>query len=486
MRRRGDAPGAGGGTWAEDGTIVFVPALGPGVSLWRVSSAGGKPEPLASPLRGEFNQTWPQVLPGGRGVLYTAPDRPGAVNDANLVVQPLPSGAPKVVQRGGYHGRYLPSGHLLYLHDGVLFAVPFDLDRLQSTGQATTVLDSMTSSMHYGQRTVCRVDRGHARVHARAKHRRGAAGRVDGSRREDHPVVGHPCELVQRSFRSRWTPARGGDFIRTKRPTSGSTTGTATRPTPLTRDPASELKAVWTPDGRRIAFNSNRDNSPHNLYWQRADGTGNAQRLTKSTNSQWPVSWHPSGKFLAFEEHKPGTNLDKDWDLMILPMEGDEVIGLETWNADRIPRQSVRGDAAELFAGRADGSRISRTKRDAMRCTCGLFVAPVTDGGYRPAAAPFPPGRAPNASCSSVSNGQIMVAAYAVEGDAFRAEKPRLLPNARYRAAGPARMFDLHPDGERFAVAPAAQAEEGAKRDKVAVILNFFDELRRVAPGTTR
>ena len=57
-------------------------------------------------------------------------------------------------------------------------------------------------------------------------------------------------------------------------------------------------------------------------------------------------------------------------------------------------------------------------------------------------------------------NGQIMVAAYEVEGEAFRAEKPRLLPNARYRAAGPARMFDLHPDGERFAVAPAAQAEE--------------------------
>ena len=78
-----------------------------------------------------------------------------------------------------------------------------------------------------------------------------------------------------------------------------------------------------------------------------------------------------------------------------------------------------------------------------------------------------------------------MVAAYAVEGDAFRAEKPRVLPNARYSVAGPARMFDLHPDGERFAVAPAAQAE-GAKRDKVVVILNFFDELRRVAPGTTR
>ena len=56
------------------------------------------------------------------------------------------------------------------------------------------------------------------------------------------------------------------------------------------------------------------------------------------------------------------------------------------------------------------------------------------------------------------------------------------LPNARYSAMRPGRMFDLHPDGERFALAPAAQAEEGAKRDKVVVILNFFDELRRISP----
>jgi hypothetical protein len=72
------------------------------------------------------------------------------------------------------------------------------------------------------------------------------------------------------------------------------------------------------------------------------------------------------------------------------------------------------------------------------------------------------------------ADGQIMVAAYTVEGDAFRAEKPRVLSNARYSAMGPARMFDLSPDGLRFAVAPAAQPEEGRKRDSVVVILNFF------------
>ena len=53
------------------------------------------------------------------------------------------------------------------------------------------------------------------------------------------------------------------------------------------------------------------------LYWQRADGTGDAERLTVAKNPQWPVSWHPSGKFLAFEEDTSETS----WDLMILPMD---------------------------------------------------------------------------------------------------------------------------------------------------------------------
>ena len=79
-------------------------------------------------------------------------------------------------------------------------------------------------------------------------------------------------------------------------------------------------------------------------------------------------------------------------------------------------------------------------------------------------------------------NGQIMVAPYAVEGDSFRAEKPRLWSEGRFVTRGLNRMFDLHPDGERFALAPVAQTPSGAKQDHVTFIFNFFDELRRIAP----
>ena len=112
------APNGRGGTWLEDGTIVFTPHEGRNARLLRVSAAGGTPNPLTSLDKGETTQRWPQVLPGGNAVLYTSSNGPGDFSEANLVMQPLPGGERKIVQRGGYHGRYLLSGHLVYIRDG--------------------------------------------------------------------------------------------------------------------------------------------------------------------------------------------------------------------------------------------------------------------------------------------------------------------------------------------------------------------------------
>jgi hypothetical protein len=71
---------------------------------------------------------------------------------------------------------------------------------------------------------------------------------------------------------------------------------------------------------------------------------------------------------------------------------------------------------------------------------------------------------------------------YSADGHTFRAEKARLWSEVRYQTRGPSRMFDLHPDGERFALAAAPRTTVGAPLDEVVFIFNFFDELRRVAP----
>ena len=73
-----------------------------------------------------------------------------------------------------------------------------------------------------------------------------------------------------------------------------------------------------------------------------------------------------------------------------------------------------------------------------------------------------------------------------VEGDSFRAEKPRLWSEARYLARPRQRSSDLHPDGERFALAAVPETQATARQDKVVFIFSFFDELRRVAPATRK
>jgi eukaryotic-like serine/threonine-protein kinase len=83
-----------------------------------------------------------------------------------------------------------------------------------------------------------------------------------------------------------------------------------------------------------------------------------------------------------------------------------------------------------------------------------------------------------------VNNGQLMVAPYAIEADSLSAEKPRLWSEGRFRASAASRMFDLHPDGDRFAI--AAQGPGGGTQDHVTFIFNFFDELRRIAPATRK
>jgi hypothetical protein len=77
---------------------------------------------------------------------------------------------------------------------------------------------------------------------------------------------------------------------------------------------------------------------------------------------------------------------------------------------------------------------------------------------------------------------RIMVAPYTLEGDSFRAEKPRLWSEGRFAALPVSGTFDLHPDGQRFAVLRAPEAAE-VKQDRVVFILNFFDELWRLAPA---
>ena len=295
-----DAPLGKGGSWADDGTIVFSPANSSGTTLLRVSAAGGKAEPVSPLAQDEVTQRFPQVLPGGKAVLFMGHNGTRNYEDANLVVQTLPSGPRKVVVRGGYYGRYLPSGHLTYIHEGTLFAVPFDLGRLETTGQPVPAIEGVSSGAGAGAGAQVAVSTNGTLVYL-------PGGTVSN---------GAPVHWVDRDGKTTFLRAAASNWSNVAFAPDGRRLAldindgrqtdvwiyewardTLSR---FTFDPANDEKPVWTPDGRRIVFASVRGRLPSQLYWQRADGTGEVQRLTDSKNPQFPASWHPSGKFLAF------------------------------------------------------------------------------------------------------------------------------------------------------------------------------------------
>ena len=307
-------------------------------------------------------------------------------------MQVLATGAAKIVQRGGYYGRVLASGHLVYVRDATLFAAPFDLDRLEVTGQPVPALEGVTTDSNVGgaqfdvsaSSTLVYVP-GQSISGGLPIHWMDQAGKTT-------PLRATPANWLNPHF------APDGRRLALE-VVSGQADvwiyewarDTFTR---MTLDPASDQKPVWAPDGRRIAFASARaDQSTSNLYWQQVDGTTEAQRLTESMNPQLPGSWHPNGKLLAFEEQISPTN----YDLMTLTMEGDDVLG---WKPGK-PTVFLNTPFIErepMFS--PDGRWLAYVSNETGRNEVFVrpFPGPVVNGRSRPGAVIIRHGRTPSPS----------------------------------------------------------------------------------------
>ena len=208
-----DAPDPRGGAWGEDGDIVFSLASSvssPRNSLLRVSSDGGTPQPATTLSDDEVTHRWPQVLPGARAILYTAHNRANNYADANIVVQTLPNGPRKILQRGGSFGRYVPSGHLVYVHDGTLFAAPFDHVALEVTGPGRPVIENIANKSCHRCCSVrfCRKWHGSLPTWTDLVH--GPPDRMDDTRRKDHSPSSHNRNLESSAILAGWYTSGDG------------------------------------------------------------------------------------------------------------------------------------------------------------------------------------------------------------------------------------------------------------------------------------
>ena len=152
----GDASNPFGASWGADDTILFGQPEG----IMRVSANGGTPELVVEAREGE-QVHGPQLLPGGEWVLFTLTTATGPTrwDQAQIVVESLESSERKVVILGGSDARYVPTGHLVYAFEGVLFAIAFDADSLETAGGAVSIVEGVQrslnlqdniASVHYG------------------------------------------------------------------------------------------------------------------------------------------------------------------------------------------------------------------------------------------------------------------------------------------------------------------------------------------------
>ena len=285
--------GFNNGAWGADGTIVYTDGYTRG--LLRVSSAGGIPEPVTTVEEGESRHDEPAFLPAGQGVLFHVWSE--SMTTAQLAVVDLRTGERRLLG-SGFSPQYVPTGHLIYARvGGSLWAVPFDADRLEMTGEPVPVFEGV------------RIENGSAVQFTFAKN--GSAAYIAGGTSEiDRTLVWVDRGGWEKSLPASPRPYEDAtvspDGTRVAVTVRGAdntdvwvwdlTADTLTR---LTFDAAVDQYPLWTQDSERVVFRSDREDG--GLFWKAADGTGATERLLPDANVLNPSTWSADGR-LIFED----------------------------------------------------------------------------------------------------------------------------------------------------------------------------------------
>ena len=370
--------------------------------------------------------------------------------------------------KGGRDARYSPTGHLLYVQNGVLLAVPFDSDTFTISQRPVSLIEGIasaavrTGTAHFNVSSngtlayVSEVSLSRSRSALVWVDRNGQMTQLhEGEGEYRHPRLAPDGRRVAFSLVQGNTADIWLYDIERESPERLTFGGRNAYP-------------IWTPDGKRITFGSGSRSGGFDLFWQVIDGSAEAEQLRESgaTNS-FPGSWSPDGSMLAF--HEANENMTRE-DLWIRPKEGQASVFLATEFVELTPQVSPDGQWVAYVSNQTGEPRV--------------FVQPFPDGGrvipVSAGAGTEPVWSRDRTQLFFRDDTQMMVVQVQLE-PTFAAERPEVLFEGPYDL-DPILLgtpnYDSALDG-RFLMVTAG---EGVPAPQINVVLNWFDELQRLVP----
>jgi len=460
------------GCWLEDNTIVFADEQRYG--LWQVSANGGEPGQLTSSLRfpreeREHSHLFPHILPEGKGVLFTIAS-PGQTNIATFSFE---TDQYKTLIERGSCAHYVHTGHLVHSLAGDLIAVPFDLKAMKVTGPSVPVVEGAISFGWYGG--------AHFSVS-----RNGSLVYVPGSAATE---TNKRIVRVNRAGKVEALPVPLGDYqspriapdgerllvVESKPETKPQlwvfdlARGTKRR---FTDDRGDTYWGIWTPDGKQIVFNSSLGGETMDLYSKLADGSASEKDLTEQTDQLHlvPMSWANDGKTLIITAVDAKTT---NFDIARLPEGADTPQPLINTRFNEF-HPAISPSGRWLAYSSDESGRVEIYIRSYPGP--GGAIPVTTDGGREPVWDP-----SEKELYYRDDTGDKVFKVSILTEPTVQIGSPELLFEGRYLGSSSfwGRVYDISPQGDFFIL---IEEQETQPATQINVVLNWFEELKRLVP----